>query len=621
MSAGLGPEYPKAEEAALDLLGIASKLSPFVQTFAHREAFMGPLTYGPQQFLKIGSVKSPAFKIRDLSFIWRVTTSWIIHPRLVIILAGHKFPPKEMESLTYHLNLGGINVLVTGLPTSEYYQSIAQNADWPIKEVEPRCNWSANNVEACGLPASRVRWENYCGFSPLELFLRYLKLPVRQVEQFLLVCKQYYGPIHFHEAEPGLILKATEKLIGSDVVALYRCLGHLNPGENNSLAARGKVEVITGPVLSQKSFTLAAKIQTRTKGQMGNNKSVRIYTALQAKSGEGRRSRSRLVPHYQPIPVEDVGDILADVSSSGGVTDVYIDEAQVLGIKMLGLASFLTQEKGINVTLAFYPTKGNGEPFENVAGLYELADVISPLLGSCHVCGQPGSKSQAYWQDGENETDLAPVAYDEFNYGSLSKEPYGTTPYPLRFDPACRAHQAIPDAPTIPLPNVNRPRRKRRATRTAVKVVFDLARAIKVKNVTVLLLFSTNLLFLLFPQLTIYVGLPLRTAAVPALFVTICLAMTLATFYLRWLRIAGKPSQRKKGRLRVIGRATLETILICTPLVYIPFIVLASWTDSVLTNYPEYLAGALIATFAAVTLWKKAGTYYKYQKLMSFNKK
>jgi thymidine kinase len=165
--------------------------------------------------------------------------------------------------------------------------------------------------------------------------------------------------------------------------------------------ARGRVEVIAGPMFAGKTEELLRRVRRAVIA--GQNVQVLTH-ALDTREGA-----DRVVSHagldYPSRAVRSAADIVGMVGSRTDL--VAIDEAHFFGpdvvdtVGELAARDFVVVVAGLDVTFA-------GKPFEPTPSLMALAERVDKLTAICTVCGEEAIYHERVAPAARSDVDLVP---------------------------------------------------------------------------------------------------------------------------------------------------------------------------------------------------------------------
>src|ERR1700744_1588991 len=152
----------------------------------------------------------------------------------------------------------------------------------------------------------------------------------------------------------------------------------------------GRLEVITGPMVSGKSEELIRRLK---RAQI-----ARLRVASFKPDIDLRYQADAIASHsakkMKAMAVRDVERLRAALTPALETIDVVgIDEAQFFDDALVGLAMELVHA-GKRVVLAGLDTTFAGEPFAPMPALMAIADEVMKLSAVCMLCGAPAIHTQ-----------------------------------------------------------------------------------------------------------------------------------------------------------------------------------------------------------------------------------
>lgn len=192
-------------------------------------------------------------------------------------------------------------------------------------------------------------------------------------------------------------------------------------------AARGHIEVITGPMYSGKTEELIRRIRRVKIAGM----KVQVFVPAVTMDQHGERIVSHTGWNHQACLIVRPHSILDELHDDTEI--VAIDEAQFFDHSLIQLCQTLASEKGIRVIVAGLDLDFRAEPFGPMPLLMSVAERLDKLNAICTVCGEPASRTQRII-DGE------PAAYDDpvVKIGSFEM-----------YEARCRRHHVVPGRPSV----------------------------------------------------------------------------------------------------------------------------------------------------------------------------
>jgi thymidine kinase len=165
--------------------------------------------------------------------------------------------------------------------------------------------------------------------------------------------------------------------------------------------ARGRIEVITGPMFAGKTEELQRRVR---RALIGGQRVVVLSHALDSRSGA-----DRIVSHAGR---EAPSCAVSSASSVAGAvprgTDmVAIDEAHFFGPDLVAAVTELAA-RGLVVVVAGLDVTFEGEPFEPLPALMALAERVDKLTAVCTICGADAVYHVRLGQPASGAGDLVP---------------------------------------------------------------------------------------------------------------------------------------------------------------------------------------------------------------------
>jgi thymidine kinase len=172
--------------------------------------------------------------------------------------------------------------------------------------------------------------------------------------------------------------------------------------------ARGRVEVIAGPMFAGKTEELLRRVRRAAIA----GRRVAVFThALDTRAG-GDRIASHAGLDAPSKPAASPAEIAAAVDA--GSTDmVAIDEAHFFGPELVTTVNDLAA-RGQVVVIAGLDVTFTGEPFEPVPSLMALAERVDKLTAICTICGD-----EAIFHERVTPTETTDVRLVTENVGGL----------------------------------------------------------------------------------------------------------------------------------------------------------------------------------------------------------
>ncbi len=171
---------------------------------------------------------------------------------------------------------------------------------------------------------------------------------------------------------------------------------------------KGRLEVITGPAFSGKTEELIKRIRRATYANQG----VAIFKSKL----DDRYDKTKVVTHngtsIESVIVEDIYDIIEYIENSVYKIDVVgVDEFQFIKPddwrENIALVNYCI-DRGIRLIIVGLDMNFKKEPFENMLGLFALADEVIKLNAVCVKCGNPANLIQRI-TDGKPASKHEPV--------------------------------------------------------------------------------------------------------------------------------------------------------------------------------------------------------------------
>ena len=146
-------------------------------------------------------------------------------------------------------------------------------------------------------------------------------------------------------------------------------------------AARGRVEVIAGPMFAGKTEELLRRVR---RAAVGGQRVVVFSHALDTRAGG-----DRIASHAgldAPSRALASADEIVDAVGADQFDIVAIDEAQFFGPSLVGVVHELAA-RGLHVIVAGLDVTFLGQPFEPLPSLMAGAERVDKLTAVCMVCG------------------------------------------------------------------------------------------------------------------------------------------------------------------------------------------------------------------------------------------
>jgi thymidine kinase len=190
--------------------------------------------------------------------------------------------------------------------------------------------------------------------------------------------------------------------------------------------ARGRVEVIAGPMFAGKTEELLRRVR---RAAIAGRKVLVVSHALDDRAGGARvASHAGLdAPSRAVASAAEVGMAVDEQT----IDLVAIDEAQFFGLDLVPTVADLA-DRGLVVVVAGLDVTFTGQPFEPLPTLMALAERVDKLTAVCAVCG-----ADAIFHARVASTPAADTRLVSENVGGLET-----------YQARCRRHFAPQDAAT-----------------------------------------------------------------------------------------------------------------------------------------------------------------------------
>lgn len=220
----------------------------------------------------------------------------------------------------------------------------------------------------------------------------------------------------------------------------------------NREAKEGGIEVITGPMYSEKTGELIRRIKRHVIGSK-DPEIFSVYIPVDDSSSEENSIIARDIKINKDNKIERVDGNklpakLLPVNDEGVVDrsgirlmaeDVIEKEPEIVGIDEVGFfdpvlykaVKFFSEELNIRVIATGLDMTFQGEPFETTSKLMSIADRIDKQKARCEKCGKSASRTQKYL-DGE------PAHYKDRLIEKGEDEKYA---------PVCKKHHKVRGKP------------------------------------------------------------------------------------------------------------------------------------------------------------------------------
>lgn len=153
--------------------------------------------------------------------------------------------------------------------------------------------------------------------------------------------------------------------------------------------AKGRLEVITGPMASGKSDELIRRLTRATIARQ----QVRVFTPTADTRSKIDYISSRDNRNFPAVSIQDPAQILGLLKEKNAQV-IGIEEIHFFDCKEIVVVVDRLVEKGYRVIVSGLDTDFLGEPFEATAFLLAKADEVIKLSAICVVCGKPAVRSQ-----------------------------------------------------------------------------------------------------------------------------------------------------------------------------------------------------------------------------------
>jgi thymidine kinase len=147
------------------------------------------------------------------------------------------------------------------------------------------------------------------------------------------------------------------------------------------MAARGRIEVICGPMFAGKTEELLRRVR---RAVIAGRNVVVVGHALDARHGTDRLASHAGLDHPSTT-ASAPAEIARAVTQETEI--LAIDEAQFFGPELTPVVSDLAN-RGLVVIVAGLDVTFGGEPFEPLPTLMALAERVDKLTAICAVCGE-----------------------------------------------------------------------------------------------------------------------------------------------------------------------------------------------------------------------------------------
>ncbi len=152
------------------------------------------------------------------------------------------------------------------------------------------------------------------------------------------------------------------------------------------MKSTGHIELICGPMFSGKTTALIERVAA---ARVAGRSAAVFKPALDTRYGAGH-----VVSHDQRrIDATSIRDAAELLTCDGGVQVVAIDELHFFEQPIVAACRTLAG-RGHRLIVAGVELDHRGQPFESVAGVAAVADVLTRLVARCARCGAAARHSQ-----------------------------------------------------------------------------------------------------------------------------------------------------------------------------------------------------------------------------------
>jgi len=160
----------------------------------------------------------------------------------------------------------------------------------------------------------------------------------------------------------------------------------------------GLIEVIYGPMFSGKTSELIRQIEMAL---VSKSEIIAFKPKI-----DSRYQKNKICTNngrsFKSVVVKDSLEIIKVIKKAKNpITKIFIDEVQFFDKKIVDVVTFLSKDKGIDVTMAGLAQDFKGEPFGEMPNLLGIAQKVQSLTAICvyekdngSICRRPACFTQ-----------------------------------------------------------------------------------------------------------------------------------------------------------------------------------------------------------------------------------